>query len=165
MERPSIVILVGISGCGKTTWCNHYISEATILSMDSIRKEVFNNVSDQSHNKVVARIFNKQLEDEIALKHNIVIDNTNINISYIDDIVNKSKGYDIIFYLFDNSLDWQNCFNRVKNDNTDRSRTDNVFVSGKPLIQVMSKKYEIVRKEILQKYKNTAKIIICNDNM
>ena len=164
MERPSIVILVGISGCGKTTWCNHYISEATILSMDSIRKEVFNNVSDQSHNKVVARIFNKQLEDEIALKHNIVIDNMNINIRYIDDIVNKSKGYDIIFYLFDNSLDWQNCFNRVKNDNTDRSRTDNVFVSGKPLIQVMSKKYEIVRKEILQKYKNTAKIIICNDN-
>ena len=119
---------------------------------------------DRSHNKVVARIFNKQLEDEIALKHNIVIDNTNINISYIDDIVNKSKGYDIIFYLFDNSLDWQNCFNRVKNDNTDRSRTDNVFVSGKPLIQVMSEKYEIVRKEILQKYKNTAKIIICNDN-
>ena len=130
--------------------------------MDSIRKEVFNNVSDQSHNKVVARIFNKQLEDEIALKHNIVIDNTNINIRYIDDIVNKSKGYDIIFYLFDNSLDWQNCFNRVKNDNTDRSRTDNVFVSGKPLIQAMSEKYEIVRKEILQKYKNTAEIIICN---
>lgn len=122
-------------------------------------------MSDQSHNKVVARIFNKQLEDEIALKHNIVIDNTNINIRYIDDIVNKSKGYDIIFYLFDNSLDWQNCFNRVKNDNTDRSRTDNVFVSGKPLIQVMSEKYEIVRKEILQKYKNTAKIIICNDNI
>ena len=133
--------------------------------MDSIRKEVFNNVSDQSHNKVVARIFNKQLEDEIALKHNIVIDNTNINISYIDDIVNKSKGYDIIFYLFDNSLDWQNCFNRVKNDNTAMSRIDNVFVSGKPLIQVMSEKYEIVRKEILQKYKNTAKIIICNDNI
>ena len=133
--------------------------------MDSIRKEVFNNVSDQSHNKVVARIFNKQLEDEIALKHNIVIDNTNINISYIDDIVNKSKGYDIIFYLFDNSLDWQNCFNSVKNDNTDISRIDNVFVSGKPLIQVMSEKYEIVRKEILQKYKNTAKIIICNDNI
>ena len=130
--------------------------------MDSIRKEVFNNVSDQSHNKVVARIFNKQHEDEIALKHNIVIDNTNINIRYIDDIVNKSKGYDIIFYLFDNSLDWQNCFNRVKNDNTDRSRTDNVFVSGKPLIQAMSEKYEIVRKEILQKYKNTAEIIICN---
>ena len=73
--------------------------------MDSIRKDVFNNVSDQSHNEDVARIFNKQLEDEIALKHNIVIDNTNINIRYIDDIVNKSKGYDIIFYLFDNSLD------------------------------------------------------------
>lgn len=162
MERPSIVILVGISGCGKTTWCNHYISEATILSMDSIRKDVFNNVSDQSHNKDVARIFNKQLEDEIALKHNIVIDNTNINIRYIDDIVNKSKGYDIILYLFDNSLDWQKCFNRVKNDNTDRSRTDKVFVSGKPLIQVMSEKYEIVRKEILRKYKNTAEIIICN---
>lgn len=102
--------------------------------MDSIRKEVFNNVSDQSHNKDVALIFNKQLEDEIALKHNIVIDNMNINIRYIDDIVNKSKGYDIIFYLFDNSLDWQNCFNRVKNDKTDRSRTDKVFVSGKPLI-------------------------------
>ena len=131
--------------------------------MDSIRKEVFNNVSDQSHNKVVARIFNKQLEVEIALKHNIVIDNTNINIRYIDDIVNKSKGYDIIFYLFDNSLDWQKCFNRVKNDKTDRSRTDKVFVSGKPLIQVMSEKYEIVRKEIFQKYKNTAEIIICND--
>lgn len=41
----------------------------------SIRKEVFNNVSDQSHNKDVALIFNKQLEDKIALKHNIVIDN------------------------------------------------------------------------------------------
>lgn len=76
MERPSIVILVGISGCGKTTWCNNYIDEATILSMDSIRKEVFNNASDQSHNEDVARIFNKQLEDEIALKHNIVIDNS-----------------------------------------------------------------------------------------
>ncbi len=161
-ERPSIIILVGISGCGKTTWCKNYISEATILSMDTIRKEVFNNVSDQSHNKDVARIFNKQLEDEIALKHNIVIDNMNINIRYIDDIVNKSKGYDIIFYLFDNSLDWQKCFNRVKNDNTDKYRTDNVFVSGKPLIQVMSEKYEIVRKEIFQKYKNTAEIIICN---
>lgn len=164
MERPSIIILVGISGCGKTTWCNHYISEATILSMDSIRKDVFNNVSDQSHNKVVARIFNKQLEVEIALKHNIVIDNMNLNIRYINDIVNKSKGYDIIFYLFDNSLDWQNCFNRVKNDKTDRSRTDNVFVSGKPLIQVMSEKYKIVRKEIFQKYKNTAEIIIYNDS-
>ena len=38
------------------------------------------------------------------------------------------------------------------------------FVSGKSLIQVMSEKYEIVRKEIFQKYKNTAEIIIYNDS-
>lgn len=159
MERPSITILVGISGCGKSTWCKYNAHHAVILSMDAIRKS-FGNVSDQSRNKEVTNIFDMLLYDEITMSHNIIIDNTNLNIKYIDNIVNKAKDYDIRIVLFDDSFDWKTCQERVKNDRTNRARTDTVMVDGKPLHQVMSKKYEIVRKQILQKYRRFVTSII-----
>lgn len=159
MERPSIMILVGISGCGKSTWCKYIANNAVILSMDAIRKS-FGNVSDQSRNKEVASIFDTLLDDEIKMCHNIIIDNTNLNIKHIDNIVNRVKDYDIRIVLFDESFDWKTCQERVKNDRTNRARTDTVMVDGKPLHQVMSEKYDIVRKQILQKYRRFVTSII-----
>lgn len=78
--RPTFIMLVGIPGCGKSTYAHEFLRGADVvyLSSDAIREEIFGDASCQEdHYKVFTLMQERALE---ALKngYHIVYDATNI---------------------------------------------------------------------------------------
>lgn len=140
-------ILIGISGSGKSTYIKkHNEPNYTILSLDAIRKEILGDVSDQSKNKEIYKIFLERFEDLIKnTDDNICIDNTNLDEKSIFNLLDICNKYGEEIYLIPNffldSLDWILCRDRVREDKTDRSRTDTVEIDGVPLHKKMYDKF------------------------
>ena len=148
----NIKICIGISGSGKTTYCDSHFPDYNILCMDDIRFQLTGSYSDQSRNRRVTQIFNDLLEDAVSKNENICISNTNLRISYIKDILKKlTKNYEVELLLFEDSRDWEKCLDRVLLDiksNIGRSNTSSVEINGMPLIKVMSDRYTTVVENI-----------------
>ncbi len=60
-----MIILVGIAGSGKTTWCTKYLPHHTRISLDDIK----------NHNR---KLEDKMIISELEKENNIVIDDTNL---------------------------------------------------------------------------------------
>ena len=60
-----MIMLVGIAGSGKTTWCTKYLPEHIRISLDDIK----------NHDR---KLEDKMISDQLEKKNNIVIDDTNL---------------------------------------------------------------------------------------
>lgn len=81
MNRPSLILLVGIPGSGKTTYAEKYIKENpnTIhLSSDRIRAELWGNESTQGDNNEVFSLMQSRAIDALNNGQSVVYDATNI---------------------------------------------------------------------------------------
>ena len=81
MNRPSLILLVGIPGSGKTTYAQTYIKEHldTIhLSSDGIRKELWGDEATQGDNNEVFALMQKRAVETLNNGQNILYDATNI---------------------------------------------------------------------------------------
>lgn len=81
MNRPSLILLVGIPGSGKTTYAEKYIKEHpnTIhLSSDLIRKELWGNEATQGDNNEVFSRMQSRAIDALNNGQSVVYDATNI---------------------------------------------------------------------------------------
>jgi predicted kinase len=52
-KRKEIILLVGIPGSGKTTYCLEHESDSSYVSSDSIRRFIYGNESIQGNPSVV----------------------------------------------------------------------------------------------------------------
>lgn len=81
MNRPSLILLVGIPGSGKTTFAEKYIKENpnTIhLSSDKIREELWGNEATQGDNNEVFSLMQSRTIDALNNGQSVVYDATNI---------------------------------------------------------------------------------------
>lgn len=81
MNRPSLILLVGIPGSGKTTYAEKYIEEHpnTIhLSSDKIRAELWGNEAIQGDNNEVFSLMQSRAIEALNNGQNVVYDATNI---------------------------------------------------------------------------------------
>lgn len=81
MNRPNLILLVGIPGSGKTTYAEKYIKENpnTIhLSSDRIRAELWGNESTQGDNNEVFSLMQSRAIDALNNGQSVVYDATNI---------------------------------------------------------------------------------------
>ena len=73
-----LVVLIGHSGSGKTTFCESH-PEWAVVSKDHIRRMVFNRDFDLSYEEVVDRIFAAVLVETVESPAEVVcVDNTNL---------------------------------------------------------------------------------------
>lgn len=59
-----LVMLIGISGCGKSSFARDFsegYDDIEVFSSDAIRKEVFGDENDQTHNNEVFSILHKRI--------------------------------------------------------------------------------------------------------
>lgn len=112
-----LIICVGISGSGKSTWSTNYIREnpnTLRINRDDIRRTLVGSLDGYYQRKdlqSIERVVNN-IEDEItdtlwSKESNIIIDDTNLKQDYLNRwiIIFKSRSYLIQFKLFDISLE------------------------------------------------------------
>lgn len=104
-----ILILIGISASGKTTWSTDFVTKNDKwirVSRDDYRYMLKN--SGKTENKVenmITAMMENSIEQSIKAGFNVIIDNTHCKESYINKIINKFKYYaDIDYRVFDISL-------------------------------------------------------------
>lgn len=76
------IMLIGLPGCGKSTYAVKYKSknpDTAIISSDEIREEVFGNVNDQTHNTEVFEIMKNRTLEFLKSNIDVIYDATNIN--------------------------------------------------------------------------------------
>ena len=75
------IMLVGLPASGKSTLAEKLSKEenAVILSSDSIRKELLNDVNNQDHNVKVFETMNSRTKELLSQGKNVIYDATNIN--------------------------------------------------------------------------------------
>ena len=81
MNRPSLILLVGIPGSGKTTYAEKYIKEYTNtihLSSDLIRKELWGDEATQGDNSKVFSLMQSRAIDALNNGQSVVYDATNV---------------------------------------------------------------------------------------
>lgn len=75
---PSLVLLVGAAGAGKTTFAARHFAPDEVLSSDAYRALVSGDEGDQSVSRVAFRILHRELERRLANRRLTVIDATNV---------------------------------------------------------------------------------------
>jgi predicted kinase len=111
--RPYLLLMVGPPASGKSTFVKEYIennqpNDIAVLSRDHIRAifppEYAEDKPNIEQEMMVTEIFNAALTAAARRKMNIVIDNTNVRKSYIEQIV-QAVGYeDVRFKVMDADL-------------------------------------------------------------
>ena len=81
MNRPSLILLVGIPGSGKTTYAKNYIeqnSNTIHLSSDAIRKELYGDENIQGNPADVFTLMQKRAVEALNNGQDVIYDATNI---------------------------------------------------------------------------------------
>lgn len=81
MNRPTLILLVGIPGSGKTTYAKKYIEsnpDTVHLSSDKIRKELWGNEAIQGDNSQVFSLMQSRAIEALNNGRSVIYDCTNI---------------------------------------------------------------------------------------
>lgn len=120
-------MVVGIPGCGKSTWAETNKDElnAVIHSSDAIRAEL-GDVNDQSKNQDVFQILHTRIKDDLRLGKNVVYDATNLNrnrrIAFLNEL--KNIPCEKVCVLF--ATPWEMCL--ARNYARDRHVPEDVMI-------------------------------------
>lgn len=115
-----VTVMVGIPGSGKTTYANSFLYNATMVSPDEIRKELYGDISEQGNPKEIFNIAYERVHDELNKGNDVVFDATNTTFRR-RDLVNRFRrmGAFVVNAIYMNTP-FYTCWERNKN-RTDRS--------------------------------------------
>ena len=80
MDKPTLYMLVGVPGSGKSYWATNMkdILNFTIFSSDEYREKLTGNVNDTEHNNLVFQHLHKDLTNCLQEGHSVCYDATNV---------------------------------------------------------------------------------------
>ena len=87
-------MLIGIPGCGKSTYIKKIQidnADIVVISPDNIRRELTNNVSDQSQNVNVWNIALEKIIQNISNGKYVILDATNVSTYYRTQLLSNIK--------------------------------------------------------------------------
>lgn len=137
-ENLKILILIGIPASGKSTWSEDYVKynpDWVRVNRDDYRHMLKNaQMCEPKLEDLVSDLIMTTIEKSLSKRLNVIIDNTNLKVKYINEFVEKFKySADIDFRVFDISLN--------KALERDNNRTMKV---GEEVITRMYKNYKIL---------------------
>lgn len=106
--KPSLVLLIGIPGCGKSTWIKNNKSKwenTVVVSPDEIRKQLLGDVSDQTKNSEIWKFAKLFAIESLKSGSNVIIDATNTDnvnrILWVESIQEEVdfKRIALVFYV------------------------------------------------------------------
>lgn len=137
-DNLKILILIGIPASGKSTWSKDFIrnNEKWVrVNRDDFRKMLKNaQMCDPKIEDMITGLVNKTIHSCLAKKLNVIVDNTNLKVKYINAFIEEFKhSADIDYRVFDISLD--------KAIERDENREDKV---GENVIKKLHKDYKVL---------------------
>lgn len=102
MNKPTLVLMCGLSGSGKTTVAKTLQNSlqninlhTKIVSSDAIREELTGKVEDQSRNEEVFKIFHERIYMHLKDNYNVIADATNLTMKARRAILDRVNKLDI----------------------------------------------------------------------
>lgn len=77
-----LIMLIGIPGSGKSFWAENYVkkhSNYIIHSSDALRKELYDDEEDQTHNEELFVELHKRIRKDLLAGHSVIYDATNLS--------------------------------------------------------------------------------------
>lgn len=107
LRTPSLNILIGLPGSGKTTYAKSMFADAVYLSSDDIRVELWGTESQKDNNKVF-QIMHKRCKEALKERKDVVFDATNLSKKRRMGLFKELKDYDVEInaYLFCAPIDF-----------------------------------------------------------
>lgn len=148
-----VIVLIGISGSGKTTWTKKCVEELPwikVICPDDIRKELTGDISNQSANGKVWATAYARLDECVKNNTDVVFDSTACNTKTLEELIKHCSGTEIYFKIF--NCDVETAHERIKKDlenKVDRSQVP---------LEVLERQYEGFKKAdhfIRSKYPNS----------
>ena len=106
-----VIILRGIPGCGKSTWVKNFKKvhrDYVVISRDAIREMLHDHSNSPQTEAIVTKFYNKLFKEALENKLNIILDNTHIKQSYINDalkmIESVNSDYNVELLQFEYNL-------------------------------------------------------------
>ena len=95
--KPTLTLLVGVPGSGKTTWANkNHKENEVVLSSDLIRKELFNDETNQENNKLVFTTLYNRARRLLKSGKSVIIDATNVTIKDRSRALNNFTNFAVL---------------------------------------------------------------------
>ncbi len=89
---PEVVVVVGLSGSGKTTWIRNHLHDHQVVSLDNIRASLSRR-DDQQNNSKVLRIAKEELREHLRAKRRVVWDATSLRTDFRSAVIDLAKDY------------------------------------------------------------------------
>jgi predicted kinase len=77
LRDPTLVVLVGAAGSGKSTFAARWFDPSEVLSSDAFREILTGDASDQRATKTAFSIIHRELTKRLAARRTVVVDATN----------------------------------------------------------------------------------------
>jgi len=117
MKKGKLNILVGVAGCGKSTYINSVKKEDdVVISSDDIREEIYGDAENQQNAGLVFSIFHGRIADALVKGKTVWADATSLSKIARKDFYKYAKGFAINSHIIVASLE------KCKEQNNSRSR-------------------------------------------
>ena len=81
IRDPSLVVLVGAAGSGKSTFAARWFDPSEVLSSDAFREILTGDAADQRATKTAFSIIHREVTKRLAARRTVVVDATNVDAS------------------------------------------------------------------------------------
>ena len=95
IPNNSLVVMIGISGSGKSTFARKYFTPTQIVSSDFCRALICDDENDQTVNNDAFELLHLLLAKRLALHKLTVVDATNVKATSRQPLLEFAKSYDV----------------------------------------------------------------------
>ncbi len=95
MPVPSLIVLIGVSGSGKSTFAKQHFAATQIVSSDFCRALICDDENDQGVNQEAFELLHLLIAKRLSLRKLTVVDATNVKATSRQPLLELAKSYDV----------------------------------------------------------------------
>lgn len=140
VPEPSLVLLVGLAGCGKSTFARAQFAPTEVLSSDDLRAMVADDPNDQSASGDAFSILRRVLDSRLKRRRLTVVDATNLDRRARRPYLRLAEKHGVPTVAIVLDLPFEVCLDR------DRRRTDRTV--GEDVLRRQQRDLERTREQL-----------------
>ena len=141
LARPSIVVLCGPAGCGKSTFAAKHFQSGQIVSSDKCRELVSDDERDQRYSEQAFALLHYIVEKRVSINRLSVVDSTALTAAARRSFLSLARRYQVPCVLFLFHVPLEICLAR------DQNRERSV---GAPIVEEQVQLFEETRRGVHQ---------------